>query len=269
MVGVLMLIAIFVAAVAVIAVVLFGTTPPDQNPAVNLRITNESGLIKIYHAGGDVLMSDKLQIFVDGTLSPFIGFGPEGTWSNQIDIFYSVPGPAMPNKIDIVYSENPLGGSNAALIATLFLGNMTNVQQDVSRFTIVASTGTGGSISPYGTQFVTPGDSVQFVITANPGYAIADVVVDGISIGPVTEYQFSSVGSSHTISVTFAPTGLNLFRINVTSSEGGTVTPGNVTVPFGTDQTFTMTPYPYYSVGSVRVNGTIPSRMSLRTIPLR
>ena len=54
-VGVLILISIFVVGIAVIAIGLFSSSPPDKNPAVNLQITNESKLVKLYHAGGDSL----------------------------------------------------------------------------------------------------------------------------------------------------------------------------------------------------------------------
>jgi PKD repeat protein len=256
MVGVLMLIAIFVAVIAIIAVVLFSSPPPDKNPAVNLRITNESGLIKLLHAGGDALENDKLRIYVDGTLRSFDGFGPEGTWSTGEVLTYTLPPPDMPNKIDIVYGESLWRGTNAALIATLFLGNMTTVNQDVSLYTIMASSNSGGSISPSGTLFLSPGESVSFTITADPLFTIADVVVDGVSVGPETEYTFSAIDSSHTIRAVFASSGLSLFRINATAGEGGTISPGNVTVAFGADQTFIITSNPNYVVGSVVVNGT-------------
>ena len=83
MVGVLMLISIFVVVIAVIAIGLFSSSPPDKNPAVNLQITNESKLVKLYHAGGDSLQQDKIQIYVDGTLrtAQFMGFDPDNTWS--------------------------------------------------------------------------------------------------------------------------------------------------------------------------------------------
>lgn len=70
------------------------------------------------------------------------------------------------------------------------------------KFTITSMVnGDGGSISP--STKVKKGESVTFYITANKGYSIADVSVDGVSIGPVSSYKFSKVNSDHTISVTF------------------------------------------------------------------
>ncbi|NPV88375.1 hypothetical protein HPY42_02440 [Coprothermobacteraceae bacterium] len=68
---------------------------------------------------------------------------------------------------------------------------------------IHASAGTGGSIKPAGTVTVAHGGSQTFTITPNPGYRIADVIVDGKSVGAVTSYIFSSVTENHTINAVF------------------------------------------------------------------
>ena len=71
-------------------------------------------------------------------------------------------------------------------------------------YTITATSGTGGSISPSGSTSVTEGNSKTYTITANTGHKIADVKVDGSSIGAVSTYTFTGVSSSHSISATFA-----------------------------------------------------------------
>ena len=70
--------------------------------------------------------------------------------------------------------------------------------------TINASAGTGGSISPSGSTTATEGSSKTFTITANDGYAVSNVLVDGKSVGAVGSYTFTNVTSSHTISAVFA-----------------------------------------------------------------
>jgi hypothetical protein len=69
--------------------------------------------------------------------------------------------------------------------------------------TITASAGTGGTISPAGTSTVSSGGSKTYTIKANAGYQIADVLVDGSSVGAVTTYAFTNVTTPHTISATF------------------------------------------------------------------
>ena len=70
--------------------------------------------------------------------------------------------------------------------------------------TITATAGEGGSISPSGAVIVTDGADQAFTITANEGYVISDVKVDGVSVGAVNSYAFSDVTSDHAIEVTFA-----------------------------------------------------------------
>ncbi len=70
-------------------------------------------------------------------------------------------------------------------------------------YTITASAGKGGIISPDGTIKVSRGDNKTFTITAGNGYIIADVLVDGVSVGAVSSYTFEKVSKDHTISVSF------------------------------------------------------------------
>jgi hypothetical protein len=71
-------------------------------------------------------------------------------------------------------------------------------------YTITASAGSGGSITPSGTITVNHGASQAFTITANTDYTVGGVVVDGSSVGSVTSYTFTNVTANHTISASFA-----------------------------------------------------------------
>ena len=90
-------------------------------------------------------------------------------------------------------------------------------------YTITAIAGTGGSISPSGSTSVTEGNSKTFTIAANTGYKIADVKVDGSSIGAPSTYTFSGVSSSHNISATFV-SAASLSAGGVTLGDGGSGT---------------------------------------------
>ena len=70
-------------------------------------------------------------------------------------------------------------------------------------YVIKASAGTGGSISPSGNVSVRKGGDQTFTITPDKGYAVADVKVDGKSVGAVRSYTFKDVKESHTIEVSF------------------------------------------------------------------
>ena len=69
--------------------------------------------------------------------------------------------------------------------------------------TITASAGVGGSISPAGEIAVREGASQTFTFTPDRRYGVADVTVDGVSIGAVQTYTFENVDRAHTIAVSF------------------------------------------------------------------
>lgn len=70
-------------------------------------------------------------------------------------------------------------------------------------YTIDASAGNGGTISPSGKNTVQAGDNSEYTITPSDGYVISDVKIDGNSIGAVSTYTFDYVQQSHTIEATF------------------------------------------------------------------
>ena len=72
-----------------------------------------------------------------------------------------------------------------------------------SYYTIKATAGTGGSISPSGNVSVREGRDQTFTITPDKGYALANVKIDGKSIGAVKSYTFENVRRTHTIEVIF------------------------------------------------------------------
>ena len=72
-----------------------------------------------------------------------------------------------------------------------------------SYYTIKATAGAGGSISPSGNVSVREGRDQTFTITPDKGYAVANVKIDGKSIGAVKSYTFENVSRPHTIEVIF------------------------------------------------------------------
>ncbi len=72
-----------------------------------------------------------------------------------------------------------------------------------SYYTIEATAGAGGSISPSGSVSVREGRDQTFTITPDKGYAVSNVKIDGKSIGAVKSYTFESVSRTHTIEVIF------------------------------------------------------------------
>ena len=73
-----------------------------------------------------------------------------------------------------------------------------------NRYTITATAGPGGTISPAGIIPVAGGASQTFSITAAAGCSILAVTVDGAGKGAIATYTFSNVQANHAISAAFA-----------------------------------------------------------------
>lgn len=111
---------------------------------------------------------------------------------------------------------------------------------------ITATAGPGGSISPSGAVIVGYGADQSFTITPDPDYEVADVVVDGSSVGPVTTYTFTDVTADHGIDASFDLLEVNRVSPVPPSDCISTVHPC-VTVPVVIDRT-EPTPLRAYSV---------------------
>ena len=124
----------------------------------------------------------------------------------------------------------------------------------ITQHTIAASAGANGSITPSGSVAVNDGDDQAFTIAAAAHYHIADVLVDGSSVGAVSSYTFTNVTTDHTIAASFA---ITTHTITASAGTNGSITPsGAVTVNDGDDQAFTITPDANYHVLDVLVDGS-------------
>jgi len=148
--------------------------------------------------------------------------------------------------INTAVNANQFLGYDATMLAFL----MSKRVKD--KFAITASAGPGGTIAPVGTWEVTAGSNQVITIAANAGYSIADVLVDGVSVGAVSSYTFNYVMAPHTISATFAPNAS--YNITATAGANGTIT-GPATVQGGANATYTITPAAGYKVASLTVDG--------------
>ena len=112
---------------------------------------------------------------------------------------------------------------------------------------IKSSATTGGSISPSGSVAVTSGGAATFAIQANAGYQIDRVLVNGKSVGAVSSYTATDVTKPGTIVASFKLIG---HVITSSSPPAGKIVPaGNVTVPHGKTQPFTVIPPKGFKAG--------------------
>ncbi len=130
-------------------------------------------------------------------------------------------------------------------------------------YSITATAGANGTISPSGTVTVAFEGSQTFNFTPASGYEIDDVLVDGESVGNSGSYTFNNVNDDHTINVTFK---MVTYTITATAASGGSISPsGDVVVVSGDDQTFDISPEDGYKISDVLVDGVSQGAISSYT----
>ena len=139
--------------------------------------------------------------------------GNPNTYTVETDAF-TLKNPTRPGYIFTGWSGTGLTGDNN-LTVTIPKGSTGNRSYTAhwryngggssgySYYTIKATAGTGGSISPSGNVSVREGRDQTFTITPDKDYAVANVKIDGKSIGAVKSYTFENVRRTHTIEVIF------------------------------------------------------------------
>jgi hypothetical protein len=125
------------------------------------------------------------------------------------------------------------------------------------KYTITATAGEGGSITPAGEVSVKEGASQTFAITASEGYAIADVLVDGQSVGAVDSYTFENVTANHTIAALFTRTASDVQFDNDFESE---TFPGH---GWTLQSTRSDSPYTWYQGTNRNLNTTKQARIDM------
>ncbi len=118
----------------------------------------------------------------------------------------------------------------------------------------IDTTVTNGTIDP-DESGITAGSNRTITYSANPGFHLYNVIVDGVSqdIGTYpASYSFTNINANHTIAVVYA---INTYSIDTTVTNG-TITPDESGIAAGSDRTITYSPDPGFHLESVTVDGT-------------
>ena len=83
-------------------------------------------------------------------------------------------------------------------------------------FSIDASAGANGTITPSGHVAVDEGSDQSFTIVPDANFSVLDVTVDGVSKGPLPSYTFQDVVANHTIAASFIGGGGIVHTITAT-----------------------------------------------------
>lgn len=156
--------------------------------------------------------------------------------------------------VDVLVDGVSQGAVASYTFTTVTADHTISATFAITTFTITPTAGANGSISPSTPQTVASGSDATFTIAAAAGYHVADVRVNGSSVGAVSTYTFHNVTADSSISATFA---LDTFTITPTAGAHGTVSPSSPqTVVSGSDATFTIAAAAGYHVADVRVDGS-------------
>lgn len=170
------------------------------SPAANPTIT----------AGGAVTFQGSASISDGSTLSYGWAFGDGGTATALGPVSHTYP---TAGTYTATFTATSNQGQSASATRTITV--------NAASFTLTASAGPGGTISPAGTVSVANGGSQTFTISPAAGYVISSVTVDGVNQGALGTYTFSNVTANHTLAAAFtASAGSSLTEAFNTGTKG-------------------------------------------------
>ncbi len=188
----------------------------------------------------------------NGAISP----GAAQTVENGADKTFTVIPATGYHIADVKKDGVSIGASESVTFTNVAANHTLAATFAINTYTITPSAGPNGAISPSGAQTVVHGSDKTFTVTAAPGYHIADVLKDGVSVGAVSVVTFYNVTGGHTLSATFAQNAVGTHAITPMVGPHGSINPGTVQlVSGGNDKTFTVTPDVGYHIVDVTKDG--------------
>jgi hypothetical protein len=184
----------------------------------------------------------------NGSISPSgsltVNYGTSQTYSISPGTGYQIS--------NVLVDNVSVGTPSVFTFSNISASHTITASFSVITNTIAATAGSGGNITPQGNVPVPYMLNQTFIISANSGFLISDVLVDNVSVGPVTSFTINNVTSGHTISANFTPI---TYTITGSAGTGGSIDPmGNVIVNHGSNRTFTINPAFGYQVSDVRID---------------
>ena len=165
---------------------------------------------------------------------------------------------------DVIVDGVSMGALESYTFESIDADHTITANFAINTYSITASAGANGSVSPSGTASIEHGGSATYTITPNSGYSIADVLVDSVSQGPVQSHTFSNITANHSLQATFAA---DTVTVSVTAGEGGAIEPsGAITVGKGESQAFSITADEGYEIEDLLVDGVSQGALESYTL---
>jgi len=173
-----------------------------------------------------------------------------------------------PQFVDFAHDDFTLQAGSPALAAQGEGGigfenfSLRTVGPRIASYRILALTAMGGDVSPSGETTVIEGGTQTFTFTPEAGYSVADVLVDGVSVGAVSSYTFNNVSDDHSISVSFAA---GVYTLAVSASNGS-VTKSPDTASYAYNQSVSLTATPAAGYHFVNWSGDLSGSSNPATL---
>jgi len=131
----------------------------------------------------------------------------------------------------------------------------TFAQNQVSSSLVAVTQPANGSVTP-ASATILQGDVQLFQIAVDQGYEIENVIKNGVSLGSISQIEFSYLDQAQSLEVTTKqiPIDSTTYHISVSQSQGGTISSASVDVVNGQTFTFTITPNAGYEIDSILKN---------------
>jgi len=209
----------------------------------NLNVTSDSEVSAGFEKDESTITATASS---NGSITPSgevrVAFGQDQTFNINANAGYSIT--------DVLVDGASVGAVSSYSFINVMEDHTINATFSCK---ITSSSGDNGDIEPEGTLDIPYSNSQTYTMTPVFGYHVADVIVDGASVGTPGTYAFNGVNADHTISVTFA---INVYTINVTAGSHGSGTPSTVNVNHGGSASFSIKPDPGYAIDEIMINGT-------------
>ncbi len=154
---------------------------------------------------------------------------------------------------DVLVDSVSVGATNSYAFTGVTADHTIEAIFDTLRYTITATAGPNGAITPAGPVSVNYGAARTFLVDPDSGYHLDSLLVDGVPVDSVTSYTFENVTADHDIDAYFS---IDAYTITASAGPGGSITPsGPVAVTPGGSQAFMVTPDPGFYHDTLFVDG--------------
>ncbi|MFM2106193.1 MAG: hypothetical protein RL338_1225, partial [Chloroflexota bacterium] len=223
---------------AIDTVALTGITADATVEAVFARIT--FAIVATAGANGSIGPSTSL----------VIGYGDSTTFTITPDTGYRV--------LDVLVDGVSVGDVTSYTFTNVTANASISATFAIRTFTVTASAGTGGTISPSGATTVEYGASQAYTVAAGTGYQLVSVTANGSALPVVGGVAtVANVTADTTVVASFTRVS---YTITATAGTGGSISPASATVAHSDGTaTFTVTPDAGFHVARVRVDGRLAS----------